>query len=129
VTTTATELLGAVSAFLEREVQPGLSGRTAFEVRIARHTLAMLQRELTLAPALAALDAAAGTWAGGEGARPVPVALAQALRDGRLAPDRRTLRYLRRRTLLRLAIDNPRYSGFRAAGERWPEDLPEGVLP
>lgn len=129
MTTTATELLAAVGDFIEREAQPALEGRAAFEARIARNTLAMLRREQALAPALAALDAEAATWVDGEGAEPVPVALARALRDGRRSADARTLRYLRRRTLARLAIDNPRYSGFSAAAERWPDDLPEGADP
>jgi hypothetical protein len=129
VTTTATELLAAVGDFIEREAQPALEGRAAFEARIARNTLAMLRREQALAPALAALDAEAATWVDGESAEPVPVALARALRDGRQGADARTLRYLRRRTLTRLAIDNPRYSGFSAAAERWPDDLPEGANP
>jgi hypothetical protein len=135
VTTTATELLAAVGEFIEREAQPALEGRAAFEARIARNTLAMLRREQALAPALAALDAEASTWVGGESghrgesAEAVPVALARALRDGRQSADARTLRYLRRRTLTRLAIDNPRYSGFSAAVERWPDDLPQGVTP
>ena len=127
MTTTATELLAAVGDFIEREAQPALEGRAAFEARIARNTLAMLRREQALAPALAALDTEAEAWVGGEGGEPVPVALARALRDGRLPADARTLRYLRRRALLRLAIDNPRYSGFGAAAARWPDDLPEGV--
>ena len=127
MTTTATELLAAVGEFIEREAQPALHGRAAFEARIARNTLAMLRREQALAPALAALDGEAAAWVGGEGAEPVPVALARAMRDGRLAADARTLGYLRRRTLARLAIDNPRYSGFSAAAERWPDDLPEGA--
>lgn len=129
MTTTATELLAAVGDFIEREAQPALEGRAAFEARIARNTLAMLRREQALAPALAALDAEAATWVDGESAEPVPVALARALRDGRQGADARTLRYLRRRTLTRLAIDNPRYSGFSAAAERWPDDLPEGANP
>jgi hypothetical protein len=133
VTTTATELLAAVGEFIEREAQPALEGRAAFEARIARNTLAMLRREQALSPALAALDAEAAAWVcvdGGEaGAEPVPVALARALRDGRLSADARTLAYLRRRTLARLAIDNPRYSGFGAAAARWPDDLPQGVSP
>ncbi len=129
MTTTATELLAAVGDFLEREAQPALAGRAAFEARIARNTLAMVERELALAPALATLDETAGAWVGGGQGEPVPVALARALREGRLPADARTLRYLRRRTLARLAIDNPRYSGFIAASERWPRDLPEGVIP
>ncbi len=129
MTTTATELLAAVGEFIEREAQPLLEGRAAFEARIARNTLAMLRREQALAPALAALDAEAAAWVGGEGDEPAPVALARALRAGRLSADARTLRYLRRRTLLRLAIDNPRYSGFGAAAARWPDDLPEGANP
>ncbi|KGE04280.1 DUF6285 domain-containing protein [Pseudohaliea rubra] len=129
MTTTATELLAAVGEFIEREAQPVLSGRAAFEARVARNALAMLRREQALAPALAALDAKAAVWVGGDSAEPVPVTLARALRDGHLPADQRTLGYLRRRTLTRLAIDNPRYSGFVAAAARWPDDLPEGVSP
>ena len=55
-------------------------------------------------------------------AGPVPRQIAIALRDGMLTPDPRLLEYLRRRTLKTLEIDNPRYSGYLQARERWLAD-------
>ena len=48
---------------------------------------------------------------------PTPRALA--LRDRTLVVDELVLSYLRQRTLLSLAIDNPKYSGLQQARERW----------
>jgi hypothetical protein len=42
----ATELLGAVRAFLETDVVPQLAGRSRFHARVAANVLAIVEREL-----------------------------------------------------------------------------------
>jgi len=43
---TATELLGAVRSFLEREVVPAFEGRRRFHALVAANVLAVVEREL-----------------------------------------------------------------------------------
>jgi hypothetical protein len=45
--------------------------------------------------------------------------LALGLKRRAVAPDAHLLRYLRHRALLSLEIDNPKYSGYLQARERW----------
>lgn len=124
--TKATELLALLREFLADRVQPRLDSYPAFENRIASNLLALLEREVRLAPALNELDvelAQNHALGGGD----VPRELALALRDGRLSTDPGLRRDLVRRALLHLAIDNPRYSGFKQALGKWPdlaEELP-----
>jgi len=116
--TPAALLFESLQAFLREEVQGQLSGFTAYNNRIAANLLATLAREQELGPDLAALDR---DFAARRGLDPqaMPGALALALRDGSQADDAQLTDYLRRRTLLAMAIDNPRYPGYREARERW----------
>ena len=112
-------LLRALRDFLRDELRPHLSGYSAYQNRIAVNLLALLEREERHGAALHALDAQRLEQLGFE--RDAGLArLARALRDG-ACDDTPALRgYLRERTLLRLAIDNPGYSGLAQARERWP---------
>ena len=112
-------LLRALRDFLRDELRPHLSGYSAYQNRIAVNLLALLEREERHGAALHALDAQRLEQLGFE--RDAGLArLARALRDG-VCDDTPALRgYLRERTLLRLAIDNPGYSGLAQARERWP---------
>lgn len=112
-------LLRALRDFLRDELCPHLSGYSAYQNRIAVNLLALLEREERHGAALHALDAQRLGQLGFE--RDAGLArLARALRDG-ACDDTPALRgYLRERTLLRLAIDNPGYSGLAQARERWP---------
>jgi len=121
--TPASLLLESLRAFLRDELQPQLSGFTAYSNRVAANLLGILEREQAIAPVIDALDREFAA------ARNLPTAtlqrdLARALRDGELAADPLVLAYLRRRTLLVMAINNPRYAGYRQARERWKEELP-----
>ena len=118
--TTTTELLEALERYLRGEVQDELEGALAFQNRIATNLTGMLRREKELAPSLAALDAQFAAQQGFNAAE-LPSALARALRDRVEVGDSDLRQYLRRRVLPQLAIDNPRYSGFKQAQERWPE--------
>jgi hypothetical protein len=118
--TRADELLDATRVFLREEVLPELAGFKAYATRVAANNLAIVARELELGPALRALDADMARRLGIElGERPLSSAVALALKSGALQPDPMLLQWLRQRTLLALAIDNPRYSGYRQARARW----------
>jgi len=120
--TDADELLAAVRSFLRNDLVPGLDGFEAYATRVAANSLAIVEREMRLRPELERLDDAACTAFGlDQEDEAVPRQLALRLRDGRFPVDDELLDYLRRRTLIALAIDNPRYSGYLQACERWVE--------
>ena len=52
-------------------------------------------------------------------AGPITRQVALALRDGTLVADEIVLHYLRKRSLLAITIDNPKYSGLQQARARW----------
>ena len=119
--TDPTELLAAVQAFLRQQVLPQLQGFDAYTTRVAANSLSIVSRELRGRAAISALDAAAGArWLPGSDSDAPARAISLALRQRSLAPDPDLLQYLRERTLRQMAIDNPRYSGFRLGCERWP---------
>ena len=118
--TQAEELLAAVQDFLRRDVLPQLEGFAAYNTRVAANSLAIVARQLQLQPELDRLDLAYALQAGLDpGAGPIPQQLARALRNRALAPDASLLSYLRQRALQALEIDNPKYSGYLQAKERW----------
>ncbi len=122
--TDANELLEAARAFLRDEVLPQLDGFSAYTTRVAANSLAIVGRELQLKPELDLLDLAIAADLGIDpAAGPVLQQMALRLRDGELALDARLLDYLRRRTLKSLEIDNPRYSGYLQACQRWQPEL------
>ncbi len=115
------ELLAAVQAFLREQVLPQLEGFDAYTTRVAANSLAIVSRELRGRDAITALDAAAGTrWLAGSAGDNPARDISLALRARSLEPDAELQDYLRERTLRQMAIDNPRYSGFRLGCERWP---------
>lgn len=118
--TSQEQLLAAVAGFLREDLQPVLAGVTAYHNRIASNLLGVLQRELQYGDSLAALDNAflSACRCASDGSL---ADLSRALRDGSVPSDLALDAYLKRRTLLRLAIDNPRYSGYGQAREAWPE--------
>jgi len=116
--TPAADLLAALEGFLRSDVQNRLSGVSAYQARIATSLLAMLQRELEFAPQLAALENKIADIAGVEPSDAWHE-LALALRDGQVAHSEELIALLRTRALLRLQIDNPKYSGLLQAQARW----------
>ena len=116
-------LLQALSDFLKEDVQPQLSGASSYKARIARNLINLLLREESLGEVLSKLDQ--------EGAETFSIqgqfaqGLSVALRDEQIAESEELITFLRRRTLLQMAIDNPQYSGFREACERWPDLVEE----
>jgi hypothetical protein len=118
----AHELLEAVREFLMRDALPALEGRVRLHARVAANVVALVQRELALAPAsdaaerarLEALLGRAGTLA------QLNAELVRRIRAGELALDHAPLlEHLWATTLEKLAVDNPDYSGHRRAlGDR-----------
>jgi hypothetical protein len=106
----AVELLQAVIAWLAQP--PGEPGREAYMRLVARNALAIVERDLTMGPAAEARDAQRLQALMGICA-PLPdleAELAARLRHGRMAlDDAALLAHLRRSSLDRLAIDQPRY--------------------
>jgi Domain of unknown function (DUF6285) len=116
------ELLEAVRQFLRQEVLPELDGFKAYNTRVAANALGIVAREMQLGAGLAELDAQIAASLGFDAkAGSIAQQLALALRDGTLVVDARVLSYLKQRTLLAIAIDNPKYSGLQQARERWGE--------
>lgn len=117
--TPSTTLLEALATWLRDDLQPELTGVRAFENRIAVNLLAVLRRERELAPALERCEASIAVR---QGLAPcdLPAALSRALRDGEVSADAQLLEALRQRTMLRCAIDGPRYPGLEQARQRWP---------
>jgi len=120
--TEGVELLEAVRQFLRQEVLPELDGFKAYNTRVAANVLGIVAREMQLGAGLSELDAQIAADLGLEVPTAiVPRQIALALRDGTLAADEQVLSYLKQRTLLAIAIDNPKYSGLQQAREQWGE--------
>lgn len=110
------ELLEAVRQFLRQEVLPELGGFKAYNTRVAANALGIVAREMQLGAGLAELDAQIAAALGlDEQAGAITQQIALGLRDGTLVANERVLSYLQQRTLLSIAIDNPRYSGLQQA--------------
>ena len=119
---TAAELVDAVTEFLERDLQPALSGRLAFHTRVAVNALRIVRREMELGPELDAarrtgLRELLGDAAAAASTRDLDVELARRIRDGSL-DDRRPelVTYLRATLRLQLDIVHPGYERQEAAG-------------
>jgi hypothetical protein len=119
------EIIAAVARFLKAEVIPELTGRTAFNARVAANALEMMTRQLETQPSaeaaeLEALKAILG--ADGDLAT-LNAELARRLAVGEL--DLATpgvADHLWTTTLAKLYVDQPTYWGYRAAlAERAPQ--------
>ena len=120
--TQGVELLEAVRQFLRQEVLPELDGFKAYNTRVAANALGIVARELQIGAGLAELDTQIAATLGLDAqAGAVTQQVALALRDGTLVVDDRVLAYLKQRTLLSIAIDNPKYSGLQQARALWSE--------
>jgi hypothetical protein len=118
--TTSVEIIAAVRNFLREQVLPELDGFKAYNTRVAANALGIVARELELGAGLDTLDQQMAAYLGLDAQSvSVPVHIALALRDGKMAVDEKVLAYLRQRTLLAITIDNPKYSGLQQARARW----------
>jgi hypothetical protein len=120
--TESVELLTAVGAFLREDVLPEMEDFKGYNVRVAANALGIVARELEMGAGLAELDEQIAAALGLDAqAGPITRQIAAALRDGMLVADDELLNYLRKRSLLAIAIDNPKYSGLKQARARWGE--------
>jgi hypothetical protein len=123
------ELVAAVREFLERDAMPRLEGRAAFHARVAANALAIVERQLALAPEAEAAERARLRELLGRdgGLAELNRELCARIRAGTLGLETPGLaRHLRETTLAKLAVDQPKYSGhLRALAAR--EGRPDGA--
>ncbi|MFV0525620.1 MAG: phosphotransferase family protein [Acidimicrobiales bacterium] len=128
---TTLELLVSVRDFLRTDVMPAIEGRTGFMARVASNSLDIVRRELELGPphrrgelarlrSLLGAGGGDGPEAGGDDAPAVLVELRRrliaAMADGTIALDDPALHHHLRTTVVnQVGIDQPVYSGYRAA--------------
>jgi len=118
---TTKELIEAVRAFLEEKAMPELKGHTAFHARVAANALAIVERELEQGPtAQTGERMRLMQLLGHEGTlEELNVELAKAIRAGELTLETPGLAdHLWATTMDKVVIDQPNYSGLKAARER-----------
>jgi len=114
----ANEMLTSVRDFLRNDVMSGTTGRTNFLARVASNALDIVLREVELGPAHRTrerdgLERILGHSGELETLR---WELVWALRDGSMSLERPGLAdHLRQTVVTQVAIDQPQYSGYRAA--------------
>ena len=110
------ELVAVVREFLEQKALPALEGHTAFHARVAANALGIVERQLERGAAaeeaerarLEALLGRTGTL------DELNRELCRRIRAGEIGgDDGELMRHLRETTLAKLAVDQPRYSGYR----------------
>jgi hypothetical protein len=117
----ADELLTAVRDFLREDVMSATSGRVNFLARVAGNAVDIVMREWQLGDAARALELAKlralyPSAAADASLESLRWQLTRALRDGSQALDDAALQdYLRHAVVNQIAIDQPRYSGFKTA--------------
>jgi len=114
------ELLTSVRDFLHDDVMAETSGRTNFLARVAGNSLDVVQRELAIGPQLREREIVRleGLLEKRGSIDELRWALVEALRDESMDIDRTDLHdYLRETVINQVAIDQPKYSGFRFATE------------
>lgn len=115
------ELLTSVTQFLRGDVMAATSGRENFLARVAANTLEIVRREVELAGEhrhleLGLLNQLAGI--AGDDVVTLRWTLVNALRADLPLDDPALQQYLRTSVANQVAIDQPRYSGFKTAVER-----------
>lgn len=117
----AAELLGAIETFMRETAMVKLEGHAAFHARVAANALAIVKREVELAPLQTAaerkrLQQLLDTTE--DDLEVLNRALCKQIRDGAIALDNDTLaEHLWQTTLEKVAIDQPKYSGYQKALE------------
>ena len=113
------ELVEAVRNFLEQRALPELKGHTRFHARVAANALGIVARELAEGPTAFNREAARLTaLTGGKGAREeLNRLLCRMIREGEIAlDDPRLTAHLEATITDKIAIDQPGYTGGKAAG-------------
>jgi hypothetical protein len=117
----AAELVAAVRDFLQEHAMPALEGRAAFHARVAANALGIVERQLRLGPEQEDAERERlRALLGREGSlEELNRELCRRIREGSLdAGSPGLAEHLRATTLAKLAVDQPRYSGYRRARER-----------
>ncbi len=117
---TSGELLDAVSRFLEDQVAPQMKDRDVFLLRVAINALATVKREGELGAGLEdrAREGMAALLGHDGGTAALEAELCEAIREGRIADDDPALiAHLKAVAIARIKIDQPNYSGLKAALE------------
>jgi len=114
------ELIAAVKSFIDDAAAPQLTGHAAFHARVASNVLATLLRELEQRPSAergeferlrSILDAPQDATLDGMNRD-----LCERIRDGRIgAATPGLFKHLKTTTINQLSIDQPNYSGLKAA--------------
>ena len=114
----ALELVTAVKEFIEQHAMPQLSGHTAFHARVAANALGIVARELEFGPRANAdektrLEAMLGITGSLD---ELNRELCRRIRSGAFGPDTPGFaEHMRVTTIDKVAIDQPTYSGLKAA--------------
>jgi hypothetical protein len=118
---TPTELTRAVADFLRNEIAPGISGHTAFKLRVAINMLDLVTRQLALEQRSDAAEAARlRALLGMEGTL---IEMNRALAD-KIASGEADLQtpgladHLWQTTIAKLAVDQPNYASYKREAER-----------
>ncbi len=115
---TPPEILAAVAAFLRDSVIPQATPLVAFQSRVAANAVDLVARQLALAPADEAEEAARlRELLGRDGdINELNAAFAAAIAAGEIDPTAgNAAQHLWKTTLAKVAVDQPKYSGYRAA--------------
>ncbi len=115
------ELLRSVRDHLRNEVMPATDGRSSFLARVAGNSLDVVLRDLSLGPThrRRELERLRTLLGGSPDLEALRWRLALGLRDGSIPLDLPGLQeHLRQTVVNQLAIDQPRYAGFKTALER-----------
>jgi len=113
-----TGLAAALGEFLQGTLQPQLSGKDAYDARVAASVLSIIKRELEQGEQLRAGELQGlKQLLGQEGTRPeLNALLCERIRSGAIDyRDAGLMDFLRQTSLARLAIDNPNYSAYKRA--------------
>lgn len=118
---TAAELVHAVREFLKEQAMPALEGRAAFHARVAVNALSIVERQLELSSEHEPAERSRlRTLLGHDGSLDAQNReLCRRIRSGELDADTPGLvEHLFETTLAKLAVDQPRYSGYLRARSR-----------
>ena len=117
----ALELVTAVKEFIEQHAMPQLSGHTAFHARVAANALGILAREIEFGPeANAAEQGRLESLLGMKGSLDeLNRELCRRIRTGDIGMATAGVgEHMRATTMAKVAIDQPSYSGFKAAQQK-----------
>lgn len=122
----AKDLLSAVQRFINETAAPQLSGHAAFHARVAGNVLDILAREMALAPGFQKSEKARLESLLGESGSLTDLnrLLCDKIAAGEMDLATPQLKeHLIKTTMGKLAIDQPRYQGYKTAqASNWPEE-------